>query len=98
MKSKVFSIILAIGLFTFAAGAAEVIIPAAGTGAGANGSQWQSDVLLHNVSPRTITLTMPLHIGTEVHGPVSVSIPAKNTRQYSDVVNSLFNVPSGTGA
>ncbi len=98
MKSKAVLTLLAIGLFTFAASAAEIIIPAAGTGAGANASHWQSDVLLHNVAPHSIVLTMTLHVGTEVHGPVAVTIPARNTRQFTDVVNTLFHVPSGTGA
>lgn len=98
MKSKVVLTIAAIGLFAFAANAAEIIIPAAGTGAGANASHWQSDVLLHNVSPRTMALTMTLHVGTNVYGPVAVSIPAKNTRQITDVVKTLFDVSSGTGA
>ena len=98
MRSKVFSTILAIGLFTFAASAAEIVIPAAGTGAGVNASQWQSDVLLHNVAPRAITLTMTLHMGTGIHGPVAVTIPARNTRHFTDVVKTLFEVPSGTGA
>ena len=65
MKSKVVLTIAAIGLFTFAANAAEIIIPAAGTGAGANASHWQSDVLLHNVAPRTVDLTVTLHVGTD---------------------------------
>ena len=98
MKSKVFSTILAIGLFTFAASAAEIVIPAAGTGAGANGSHWQSDVLLHNVAARAMNLTMTLHIGTDVYGPVAVTIPAKNTRHFTDVVETLFGVSGGTGA
>src|SRR5688572_11499884 len=98
MKSKVVLTLLAIGLFTFAANAAEIIIPAAGTGAGANASHWQSDVLLHNVAPHAITLTMRLHVGSTVYGPVAVTIPARNTRQYTDVVDTLFNVPTGTGA
>ena len=98
MKSKVFLTIAAIGLFTFAANAAEIIVPAAGTGAGANASQWKSDLFLHNIGPRAVAAVATLHIGTDVHGPVAVSIPAKNTRQYTDVVKTLFNVPSGTGA
>jgi hypothetical protein len=98
MKSKALLTIAAIGLFTFAAGAAEIIIPAAGTGAGANSSQWQSDLLLHNIGPRAVTLTATLHIGTDVRGPVAITIPAKNTRQFTDVVDRLFNVESGTGA
>src|SRR5687768_14343251 len=98
MKLKSFSTILAIGLFTFAASAAEIVIPAAGTGPGANGSHWQSDVLLHNVAPREISLTMTLHIGTDVLGPVTVTLPARTTRHFTDVVSTLFDVPSGTGA
>ena len=95
---KAFLTILAIGLFTVAANAAEVIVPAVGTGAGANASHWQSDVLLHNVAPRAITFTATLHVGTDVLGPVAITVPSKNTRQFTDIVSTLFGVSSGTGA
>ena len=98
MSVKRLIVVLATGLLSLAASAAEIIIPAAGTGAGANASYWQSDVLLHNVAPRAITFNVSLHVGTDVIGPKSITLEAKNTRQLADIVKTTFGVNSGTGA
>jgi hypothetical protein len=98
MSLKRIIVLLAIGLLTVAANAAQIIVPAAGTGAGAQNSQWQSDVLLHNAAPRAISFTASLHVGTEVIGPRQFTLAARNTSKLTDVVRSTFGVQAGTGA
>lgn len=88
----------AIGLLSLAANAAQIIIPAAGSGAGANLSKWQSDVLLHNAAPRTIALNASFHIGTQVIGPKPVELRTKQTLHINDMVRQFFGLESGTGA
>lgn len=98
MSLKRLIVLLAIGLLTVAANAAQITVPAAGTGAGAQNSHWQSDVLLHNAAPRTIEFTASLHIGTDVVGPKAISLAARNTTRLADVVKNTFGVEAGTGA
>ncbi len=88
----------AIGLLSLAANAAQIIIPAAGSGAGANLSKWQSDVLLHNAAPRTIALSASFHIGTQVIGPKPVELRSKQTLHINDMARQFFGLESGTGA
>lgn len=98
MSLKRLIVLAAIGLLSLAANAAQIIIPAAGVGPGANNSRWQSDLLLHNAAPRAIDLTMTFHMGTDVIGPKPLKLQAKNTLQMQDIVKAVFGVDSGTGA
>ena len=98
MSFKRLMVFAAVALFTVAANAAQVVIPAAGTGAGANNSQWKSDVLLHNAAPREVSVDMSLHVGAEVVATKTITLPAKNTVTLRDVVREQFGVTSGTGA
>ena len=98
MSVKRLMVLAAAALLTVAANAAQVIIPAAGTGPGANASQWKSDVLLHNTAPREISVTMELHVGADVVGTKTFTLPAKNTLVLRDVVKEQFGLSSGTGA
>lgn len=98
MSLKRLIVLAAVGLLALGATAAEVIVPAAGTGAGANNSRWQSDVLVHNVAPRPISVNLSLHVGTDVRGPQTYTIQPRHTLQLVDVVKSVFGVESGTGA
>jgi len=91
-------VILALGLLTVAANAAQIIIPAAGAGTGAQNSTWQTDLMLHNAAPRPITVSLTFHVGQQVLGPNPVNLAAKQTQQILDVVKAVFAVPSGTGA
>ena len=73
-------------------------MPAAGTGPGVNGSQWQSELTLHTSAPRSITLSMALHQGTSVLGPIAVVLDERSTISIDDVVKTKFGVEAGTGA
>jgi hypothetical protein len=98
MQLKRILVLAALGLFTVAASAAQVIVPAVGAGKGNANSNWQSDVLLHNAAPRDIELTMSLHVGTDVIGPKPFVLKAKNTFQMLDITKAVFGFSSGTGA
>lgn len=88
----------ALALLPVAASAATIIIPAAGTGPGASGSQWQSELTIHNAAPRAATVSVTFHRGTSVFGPVSVTLQARETTSIDDVVKTKFGVNAGTGA
>jgi hypothetical protein len=88
----------AIALLPLAASAATIVIPAAGTGPGASGSQWQSELTIHNVAARAATVAVTYHQGKSVLGPVSVTLQARQTASIADVVKTKFGVDAGTGA
>jgi len=88
----------ALALLPFTAQAATLVVPAAGTGPGANNSQWQSELTLHTAGPRAVTLSIEFHQGTSVLGPVEVTLQARQTLSIADVVKTKFNVSGGTGA
>lgn len=88
----------ALALLPLAAGAAPIIVPAAGTGPGASGSQWQSELTIHNAAPRAATVTVTYHQGKQVLGPVSVTLQARQTTSIADIVKTRFGVAAGTGA
>lgn len=85
-------------LLPVAASAATIIVPAAGTGPGANDSKWQSELTLHSAAPRPVTVAIEFHQGTSVLGPVSVTLGAKETISIADVAKSKFGLNAGTGA
>lgn len=88
----------AVALLSFTAQAATLVVPAAGTGPGANNSQWQSELTLHTAGPRAVTLSIEFHQGTTVVGPVEVTLQARQTLSIADIVRTKFNVSGGTGA
>jgi hypothetical protein len=98
MKFRNLILTAALALLPVAASAATIVIPATGTGPGASGSQWQSELTLHNAAPRSATLALTFHQGTNVLGPVNVTIGARATESIADVVKSKFGVEAGTGA
>lgn len=87
----------AVAALPLAAQAAQIVVPAAGSGPGANGSQWQSELTLHSAAPRPVTLSIAFHQGTQVTQPVSVTLAARETVSIADIVRTKFNV-TGTGA
>jgi len=98
MKSRILLLTAVVCLLAFGASAATIVVPAAGTGPGANNSNWQSDLTLHSVAPREIALSVSFHRGTEVFGPIPVTLAARQTAQFRDIVKEEFNLASGTGA
>jgi len=88
----------AIAALSVAAHAATFVVPAAGTGPGANGSQWQSELTIHTAAPRPVTLRLSFHRGTDVAGPVEVTLQPRETVSFADVVRTKFGIENATGA
>lgn len=89
----------AVVLLPLAAGAATLVIPAAGTGPGANNSQWKSDVTFHNTGSTAITATLVYHDQSGADAtPSTLLVPSRATVTVRDIVRNSFNRESGTGA
>jgi hypothetical protein len=80
------------------ASAGSLIIPAAGTGPGANGSQWKSEVIIANLSLSPANLTLVFHDSTGAAGTSTLTLAARSTVSDEDIVASRFNRASATGA
>ena len=98
MKFRNVIVAAAVAALPFAAQAATLIVPAAGTGPGANASQWQSELTLHTAAPRPVTLSISFHQGTNVLGPVEVELQPRETVSIADIAHTRFGLASGTGA
>jgi hypothetical protein len=98
MKFRNLLIAAAVTALPFSAHAATIVVPAAGTGPGANASHWQSELTLHNAAPRPATLSISFHRDTTVLGPVSVVLPPRQTVSTDDIVHTQFGLNSATGA
>src|SRR5438132_4260811 len=85
-------------LIALPASAATIIVPAAGTGPGANGSHWQSELTLHNAGAAAITATLRFHDSSGAQQTSDVTINARSTITINDIVNTRFGRESGTGA
>jgi len=88
----------AIALLPVVAGAATLVVPGAGTGPGANNSQWQSSLTLHSAAPRPMTVSIAFHKGTSVLGPVNVTLAARETVTIADIAKTKFGLTAGSGA
>ena len=89
--------IAAIALLPVVGSAATLVVPAAGTGPGANNSQWQSELTIHNAAPRAATLTVTFHQGKQTFAPVELTLDAKETISQADVARAL-GATNGSGA
>jgi len=87
-----------IALLPFAASAATLIIPAAGTGPGSNGSHWQSDVTLHNTSSSSATVGVTFHDANGASDQHTFLINPRITVTTQDIVASVFGREAATGA
>jgi len=85
-------------ILPLAAGATTLVIPASGTGPGSNGSQWQTELTLHNTSASAISATLIFHDTTGAGGTATVDVAPRATVSVADVVASRFGRTSATGA
>jgi hypothetical protein len=85
-------------LLPLAAGATTFVIPASGTGPGANNSHWQTELTLHNLSAHPITATLTFHDILGSAGTSSVTVAPRATLSIADVVASRFGREAATGA
>jgi len=98
MKLRQIITAASIALLPFAASAATFIVPAAGTGPGANDSHWQSELTLHNAAAAPVTVGLTFHDGAGAQPGDSVTVNARSTVSISDIVKTVFGRQSGTGA
>jgi hypothetical protein len=98
MRLKNVTSFVAAALLPLAASAATFIVPAAGTGPGANDSHWQSELTLHNTGASPITATLRFHDGSGAQQSSDVTINARNTVTIADVVKTRFGRDAATGA
>jgi hypothetical protein len=87
-----------VALLPLAVGAATLIVPASGTGPGANGSQWQTQLMLHNTSSLPIGVTLIFHDGAGAAESAAIDLAPRSTVCLDDVVKTKFNRESATGA
>jgi hypothetical protein len=88
----------AITLLPLAASAATLVVPAAGSADGANGSKWQSELTLHNSGPQALTATIRYQQGTVTSDAVAVTVPARGTKSIDDIVRTTFHREGSIGA
>jgi len=85
-------------LLPLAAGATTLIVPASGTGPGANDSHWQTELTLHNTSASAITATLTFHDAAGTGESSTVTVAPRATVAIADVVASRFGRTAATGA
>src|ERR1051326_416756 len=90
--------ITSLTLLPLTAGAATLIIPAAGTGPGANGSQWSSEIVVHNASSFAASIDLIYHDANGSSTPKTFVVGPHPTATSGDVVRNVFGITSGTGA
>lgn len=80
------------------ASAERILIPAAGTGPGAAGSQWATDLTIHNagLDPATVTLTFHNESGRVASN--LLTLEGRSTVTRSDIIRSIFGLEAATGA
>jgi hypothetical protein len=77
--------------------AAQLIVPAAGAGPGAGGSQWQTDVTLHNAALTPAPLTLSFHDAGGFVASHSLMVAPRETLTLDSVLSSAFGIStSGT--
>lgn len=87
-----------LALLPLSASAASIIVPAAGSGPGANGSQWKSELTLHNVGSSDIAASLVFHDQQGGLPAVAVNVPAHATVSIDDIVKTKFGRDTATGA
>jgi len=95
--TRILAVIVAT-LLPLAAGATTLVIPASGTGPGANDSHWQTELTLHNLSASAVTATLTFHDATGSAGTSSVTVAPRATVSIADVVATRFASAAATGA
>lgn len=91
-------LMIALALAPLAASAATLVIPASGSGPGANGSRWQSEVTLHNTANRPVTVTLTFHDANGAGLSTTETVAARHTASIGDIVTSRFQREAATGA
>lgn len=80
------------------ASAERILIPAAGTGPGAAGSQWATDLTIHNAGIDPVTVTLTFHDASGRVATSPLTLEGRSTVTRSDIVRSIFGLEAATGA
>jgi hypothetical protein len=81
--------------------AAQFVVPAAGAGPGASGSQWQTDVTLHNAALAPALVTLSFHDADGFVASHSLTVAPRETLTLESVISSVFGISTAgavTGA
>jgi len=76
----------------------DYVIPASGTGPGANGSQWQSEITIHNAGQELLLLKLSYHDTTGALRSIDLPMPGRSTKSLPDTVKNDFGQTQSTGA
>jgi hypothetical protein len=98
MKIKHLIAATAAALLPMAASAATLIVPAAGTGAGANESHWQSELTLHNTSAIAAHVRLVFHDASGPAESAQIDVAPRATVAIEDIVRTRFQRQATTGA
>lgn len=88
---------LGLAATTLSAADSSVYIPTSGSGAGAAGSQWRSEVTFHNVASTPLPINVILYTSTGAVANTGILMGPRDTVTASDLIKNQLNV-SGFGA
>ncbi len=91
-------LVLAITLLTASLSASQLVVPAVGSIPGAQGSQWQSDVTIHNASITPTTITLEFHDADGLVTTEELTIFSRQTISIENVVEEAFGLSATSGA
>ena len=77
--------------------AADFVIPAVGTGQGAAGSRWRSEVTFHNAGTAPIVASLAYSSGTMTKHS-TVTVQPQTTLSFADILSEKFDVIESFGA
>lgn len=89
------AVLLLTSSFAFAG---QIAIPASGTGPGADQSQWQTELTLHNAGAEALELTLSYYDASGKAGEFELSIDPNTTLSIADIVKNRFGKDASTGA
>src|SRR6266850_1376517 len=98
MNMKRIITLAAIVLLPVAAGAATFVVPAAGTGGGAGGSLWQTELTLHSTANTAMTVQLVFHDRNGAGETSSLTLAPRSTVAVADIVKTRFHRETATGA
>lgn len=98
LKNAIIAASIALTAGFASADSLDFVIPAAGTGPGANSSQWQSEVTIHNAGAGLLLVKLTYHDGTGALRSIDLPVPARSTKTLSDTVKHDFGQTQSTGA
>lgn len=96
--NRCFSFLIALLALSAMGADFDLVIPAAGTGAGGFESVWATEVTLHNAGTDPLTVTLEFHASGGTLGTHTLTLAAKETKSLDDIVANQFGQLQATGA